>query len=73
MDINTALSEIKQLSVDERLAIVGEIWDSIDEQATLDLTASDKAELDRRLEQIDRNPESGVSWDELKRQLQNGR
>jgi putative addiction module component (TIGR02574 family) len=30
MDIATALAEIKQLSVDERLAIVGAIWDNID-------------------------------------------
>jgi putative addiction module component (TIGR02574 family) len=73
MDIATALSEITQLSVDERLAIVGAIWDSIDERTPLELTASDRAELDRRLEQVDRNPDSGVSWDELKRQLRNDR
>jgi putative addiction module component (TIGR02574 family) len=73
MDIATALAEIKQLSVNERLAIVGAIWDSIDGQTPLELSAADRAELDRRLEQIDRNPDSGIAWDDLKRQLQSGR
>jgi putative addiction module component (TIGR02574 family) len=69
MDIATALTEITKLSVDDRLAIVGAIWDSIDDGARLELSDADRAELDRRLDQIDQNPDSGISWDELKRQL----
>lgn len=50
---------IGNLSIEERIRLVEDIWDSIAaEVKALPLTADQRAELDRRLEayRIDRNP-----------------
>jgi putative addiction module component (TIGR02574 family) len=36
---------------------------------SVDLTDSERAELDRRLEEYEQRPDEGVSWDELKQRL----
>lgn len=53
--MNTKLHE---LTVDERIKLVEELWDSIaSDQKALPLTAEQKDELDRRLDayEVDRN------------------
>jgi len=51
-------TKLRELSVEERIKLVEDLWDSIaaDQQA-LPLTAEQKAELDRRLDayEVDRN------------------
>ncbi len=64
-------SEIKKLSVAERILIVEEIWDSIAaEQESLQLTEAQKTELDRRIASCDASPNEGKSWEEIKRRLE---
>ncbi len=63
-------SEILQLPVSERVHLVEQIWDSIVEDETkFELTAAQKAELDRRLASHMEKPECGVSWDAIKAKL----
>ncbi len=68
--MNTQLSEILQLSVAERIQLVEDIWDSI---ATVpdavSLTEEQQAELERRLEAYQANPNEGISWNDLKTKL----
>ena len=52
---------IDKMSVDERLELIGKIWDSIEEQPPL--TEAQKAELDRRIESYRALPGEGVSWE----------
>ena len=50
--------ELHNLSIDERLRLVEDIWDSIAaDQGTLPLTDEQKAELDQRLDiyELDKN------------------
>jgi putative addiction module component (TIGR02574 family) len=43
-------TKLQQLSVDERIKLVEDLWDSIAaDQGTLPITADQKTELDRRL------------------------
>lgn len=64
-------SEIKKLSIAERILIVEEIWDSIAaEQEAIQVTEAQKAELDRRLTSCDAAPNAGKSWEEIKRGLE---
>ncbi|AOY58380.1 addiction module protein [Desulfococcus multivorans] len=63
-------SEIKKLSVNERIRIVQEIWDSIvEDQRALSLTEAQRDELDRRLDRQQEAPEDCRSWDEIKRKF----
>jgi len=65
-----SLTEIQKLSVAERIQLVEDIWDTIaSEPENLALTEAQKQELDRRLEAYQRDPEAGVTWEELKAKI----
>lgn len=51
-------------SVEERIALVEEIWDSIAEATPL--TEAQRRELDRRLQDHEANPDDAVSWEVVK-------
>jgi putative addiction module component (TIGR02574 family) len=58
---------IDKLSVDERLALVEELWDSIAESSgELPLTEAQQTELDRRLAEHQANPDDVVPWEEVR-------
>lgn len=64
--------DYRRLTIAERLQLVEDIWDSIAEdadEATLPLTAAERAELDRRLAELDANPSGGMSWDTVRARL----
>ena len=64
------LSELLELSVEERLKLVESIWESIAEfPEGLELSAAQKQELDRRLDAYEKDTEAGVPWPELKARL----
>jgi putative addiction module component (TIGR02574 family) len=64
------VSEILQLSVAERVQIVEDIWDSIGKNPEeLALSETEKIELDKRLEGYRQNPNEGIEWETLKKNL----
>lgn len=72
--MNIQVAEILELSVAERLRIVEDIWASIAEDAQkLEISDELAAELDRRLEAYEKNPEAGVTWEELNERLARSR
>ena len=65
-----SFSDILQLSVSERIQLVEDIWDSIQEVPDeLGLTDSQRKELARRAEDYYKNPHEGIPWNTLKEQL----
>ena len=61
--------EIVRLTAPERLALIAQLWDSL-EQQQLPLTRSQEAELDRRLISLDEDRRTGVTWAALKAELE---
>lgn len=62
----TALG-INQLSVEERIALIGEIWDSIAaEPEKIPVTEDQKRELDRRLAAYHADPSKVTPWETIK-------
>jgi len=58
------------LTPEERLELVEQIWDSLTERPeSLAVTAAQKAELDRRLEEMAHDGGEGIPWDEVLRQI----
>ena len=58
---------IDKLDVNDRLALVEEIWASICADAEVfPLTQSQRAELDRRIADDDDFPDDVVPWDEVR-------
>ena len=70
------VDEAKRLSVTDRIELVEAIWDTVAEDASLGdipLTQAQQAELDRRIEDWRRDPDSGSSWSEVKARLEQDR
>jgi len=58
---------IDQLAVEERLALVEELWDSIaSDSSSNPLTPEQTQELERRLADHEANPDEGIPWPEVK-------
>ncbi len=60
--------EITRLSAPERLALIGELWDSIADE-DLPVTSAQSRELMRRMATFDQDRTQAISWDELKADL----
>ncbi|MSO77669.1 MAG: hypothetical protein EXQ87_12310 [Alphaproteobacteria bacterium] len=67
MSVSVRALGIDRLNVDERLALIEEIWATICADATaFPLSDAQRAELDRRVADDDAFPEDVVPWDEIK-------
>ncbi len=67
MERSTALLQAKALNIDDRIWLVGAIWDSISaEPEQLELTEAQQQELSRRLTDRQINPQSVVSWEDIR-------
>ena len=63
-------SDILELSIPERIQLVQDIWDTItDVPESLELTDEQKLEIDRRIEKLDRQPETSIEWSTLKERI----
>jgi putative addiction module component (TIGR02574 family) len=61
------LADITAMTIDERIALVQAIWDSIAaETDPVHLTEPQKRELDRRIAALDANPQNVRTWEEIK-------
>ena len=64
--------DVSSLTFDERLELLEEIWDSLSVNPdALPLTAAQREELDRRLDEIDREGPSGIPWEEVVQRIRN--
>lgn len=62
--------DIKDLSAEERLGLIEQLWDSLhDTPSEIPLTDAQREELDRRLDEIDRGAVEGIPWEEVLRQI----
>ena len=61
---------IGDLSPEERLRLIEELWDSLnDKPHTVPLTNAQREELDRRLDDLERSGPEGIPWDQVLRQI----
>jgi putative addiction module component (TIGR02574 family) len=61
------LEKARELSIPERIKLVEDIWDSIAaEPKAIELTLEQKAELDRRIEYHNSNPNDTVPWEKVR-------
>ena len=65
---------IRKLSIEERIQLVGEIWDSIaDEEGLFELTEAQRKEIERRMQTFDTAVERGITWEEIVERVQAGK
>ena len=64
--------DIASLTLEERLRLLEELWESL--AATpeaVPLTEAQRAELDRRLDELDAEGPVGIPWDEVLSRIRN--
>ena len=61
--------EILRLTPPERLALIAQLWDSL-ERESLPLTAPQRTELEHRLASLDEARRAGVTWEALKAEVE---
>jgi len=60
--------EIARLSPEERLALISQLWDSL-EDSQVPLPDAQQAELRRRLTSLDQDRGKAVTWEQLRSEL----
>jgi putative addiction module component (TIGR02574 family) len=62
--------DIATLSAEERLRLLEQLWDSLSTTPNaVPLTKPQREELDRRLDDLDREGPGGIPWEEVQRRL----
>ena len=61
--------EIVRLSPSERIALIAQLWDSLEDNE-LPVAAAQQAELERRTASLDRDRSKGITWEALKAELE---
>lgn len=62
---------IDSMSLEDRIELVKDIWDSVAIEAGLiPPSSAEKAELDRRLAEDDANPDDTIAWETIKEEAQ---
>jgi putative addiction module component (TIGR02574 family) len=60
---------VDDLTTDERIELIGRLWDSLDAHAAAPMTDALRVELAKREGEADREPDSGESWEALRDRL----
>jgi putative addiction module component (TIGR02574 family) len=61
--------DLDRLTDAERLALIGELWDSLDSAVAAPITPQRADELDRREAEADADPTAGDPWVDVKADL----
>ena len=70
MTVQTMMEEIGKLNSESRLELAQKIWDSLDaEEVPTEPTANQKADLTRRMAELDADPSIGITWKELMKRV----
>lgn len=64
--------ELARLSTEERLALIGQLWDSLAD-TEIPLPQAQQAELARRLASLDQDRAQAVTWEQLRAELERRR
>ena len=60
---------LESLTAEERIALIGRLWDSLDPAAAAPVSPALAAELDRREAEADADPDAGIPWAVLRDEL----
>jgi putative addiction module component (TIGR02574 family) len=65
--------DIASLTNDERLRLIEELWNSFRETPdAVPLTEAQRSELDRRLDEMERDGGEGIPWEEVLQRIRQG-
>jgi len=70
MDLSTVMKEVGQWTVEERLRLIEEVWETLsDHPEEIVLSEAHQRDLQRRLDAYRDNPKAGSPWEEVEARL----
>ena len=70
MSLQAVLKEISKLTTEEKLKLVEDLWDELNQHSeNIPLTEAQKKDLDKRLDEYEKNPENVLTWEEVKARI----
>jgi putative addiction module component (TIGR02574 family) len=69
VDVARTIDELRALSVDDRLEVVEAVWDCLPEDVAGPASPQQRAELNRRLDAYEANPQDVLTWDQVLERL----
>jgi len=60
---------VDELTAQQRVELIGQLWDSLDPAAAAPITNALATELDRREAEADADPDAGEPWLDIKSEL----
>ena len=63
---NALLEQVVRLTPQERIDLIDALWESLQAE-DLPLSSEQMAELDRRLDEMEKNPRAEMTWEEAKK------
>ena len=70
MTAKALMADLLELSTEQRMQLVEELWDSIaSSPEQVPVTEAQKRELDRRLDAYRADPAAGSSWEKVKESI----
>ena len=70
----TPREELLALPVADKIDLIELLWDSLsaDQKNNLPVPDWHREELDRRLDQLEKNPDDSIPWEDVRRRLMSG-
>ncbi len=69
MPVSDPAVDISSLTPEQKLRLIEELWDRLSDDE-IPITEAQRQELERRLADLESNPDKVVPWDEVRRRLQ---
>lgn len=67
------MKELLHLPVVERAELAWLLWQSLEQEREVLLTAEDKRVIEERLAEMEQNPDAGIPWEEVRAELWPGK
>lgn len=62
--------DVRSLSRDQQIELLDQLWEEVGhDPSVLPLSDADRSELDRRLDELEREGPVGIPWDEVVKQI----
>lgn len=70
MGFNVDSFDVSQLNVDERISLIGKLWDSVEEEIeNIPLTDEQMEEINNRIKAYESGEMKTSSWEDVKKRL----
>lgn len=69
VNVESLLEQVLKLTPEQRMAVIDAIWRSLDDTPPFEPTEAEKAEIQRRWAEYERDPSRAIPWEQAREQI----